>query len=134
MVERSGLTPLLCVGETLDERNRGETKSVVTRQLRAGLAQLDQVELTTSVIAYEPVWAIGTGKNATPEDASTTHGVLRSVLRDLVGDRAAEVRILYGGSVTPANVEQILAADDVDGVLVGGASLEPDSWLSICSA
>jgi len=80
------------------------------------------------------VWAIGSGKNATPEDAAETHGVLRSVLRDLVGDRAAEVRILYGGSVTPANVDQILAAEDVDGVLVGGASLEPDSWLSICSA
>jgi triosephosphate isomerase (TIM) len=128
------LTPLLCVGETLEQRNRGETSSVVTRQLRAGLSQLDQIELTTSVIAYEPVWAIGTGRNATPEDASTTHGVLREALRDLVGDRAAEVRILYGGSVTPANAEQILAADNVDGVLVGGASLEPDSWLSICSA
>lgn len=134
VIERSGLTPLLCVGETLDERKRGETSSVVTRQLRAGLAKLDQIELTASVIAYEPVWAIGTGRNATPADAAETHGVLRRALTDLVGDRAVEVSILYGGSVTPANVAQLLAADDVDGVLVGGASLDVDSWLSICSA
>jgi triosephosphate isomerase len=133
-VERAGLTPLLCVGETLEQRERGETLSVVSRQLRAGLSQLDQIEMTTSVIAYEPVWAIGTGKNATPEDAAQVHGALRTVLSDLVGDRASEVSILYGGSVTPANVAQILAASDVDGVLVGGASLEAFSWLSICSA
>jgi triosephosphate isomerase (TIM) len=134
VVERSGLTPLLCVGETLDERQRGETSSVVTRQLRAGLAELEHAERTTSVIAYEPVWAIGTGQNATPADAAETHGVLRQALCELIGDRAAEVSILYGGSVTAANVSQILAASDVDGVLVGGASLEVDSWLSICSA
>jgi triosephosphate isomerase (TIM) len=125
---------LLCVGETLDERQRGETSSVVTRQLRAGLAELEHAERTTSVIAYEPVWAIGTGQNATPADAAETHGVLRQALCELIGDRAAEVSILYGGSVTAANVSQILAASDVDGVLVGGASLEVDSWLSICSA
>ncbi len=134
IVERSGLTPLLCVGETLDERERGETSSVVTRQLIKGLAQLDQIELTTCVIAYEPVWAIGTGRNATPADAADTHGVLRHALSELIGDRAAAVSILYGGSVTPANAGQILAASDVDGVLVGGASLEVESWLSICSA
>jgi triosephosphate isomerase len=134
IVERSGLTPLLCVGETLDERERGETARVVARQLRTGLAALDQIELTTSVIAYEPVWAIGTGRNATPADAAMTHAVLREVLTDLIGDRAAEVSILYGGSVTPANAAELLAADDVDGVLVGGASLTIDSWLSICSA
>lgn len=134
VVERSGLTPLLCVGETLDERERGVTLDVVTRQLREGLSRLDQAELTTSVIAYEPVWAIGTGRNATPADASEAHGALRQALRDLIGDRAADVSILYGGSVTPANAAAILAADDVDGVLVGGASLEVESWLSICSA
>jgi triosephosphate isomerase len=132
IVERSGLTPLLCVGETLDQRERGETADVVVRQLRCGLANLEQMDITTSVIAYEPVWAIGTGRTATPEDAAETHGVLRSALTELIGDRAAAVRILYGGSVTAANVERILAADDVDGVLVGGASLEVDSWLSIC--
>jgi triosephosphate isomerase len=134
IVERAGITPLLCVGETLQQRERGETSRVVTEQLRVGLSRLTQVELTTSVIAYEPVWAIGTGKNATPADAAETHGVLRHALSDLMGDRAAAVSILYGGSVTPANVAQILAARDVDGVLVGGASLEVDSWLSICSA
>ncbi|HEY7897654.1 MAG TPA: triose-phosphate isomerase [Gemmatimonadaceae bacterium] len=134
IVERSGLTPLLCVGETLAERERGETSSVVTRQLREGLSKLDQIELTTSIIAYEPVWAIGTGKNATPADAARTHGELRAALSDLIGDRAALVSILYGGSVTPANAAEILAADDVDGVLVGGASLQVDSWLSICNS
>lgn len=134
IVERSGMTPLLCVGETLEQREGGDTASVVTRQLRAGLAKLDQLEMTTSVIAYEPVWAIGTGKTATPDDASETHGVLRRALRDLIGDRADEVRILYGGSVNAGNARQIMAAPDVDGVLVGGASLEVDSWLSICSA
>lgn len=134
IVERSGLTPLLCVGETLDERERGNTSSVVTRQLREGLSKLDQIELTMTVIAYEPVWAIGTGLNATPTDASETHGVLRHALRELIGDRASEVSILYGGSVTPANAHQLLAGSDIDGVLVGGASLEVESWLSICSA
>jgi triosephosphate isomerase len=132
--ERSGLTPLLCVGETLDQRERGEAESVVTRQLESGLAELTQRETTTSVIAYEPVWAIGTGKNATAEDASQIHGVLRRALSDLIGDRSAEVRILYGGSVKPDNAAELLDAPEVDGVLVGGASLDVESWLSICSA
>jgi len=133
-VERAGLTPLLCVGETLEERDRGATEEVVLRQLRAGLSELDQREATTSILAYEPVWCIGTGRTATPEDASRIHAVIRNELRDLVGDRAREVRILYGGSVTPANAASLLAAPDVDGLLVGGASLDVESWLSICSA
>ena len=133
-VERAGLTPLLCVGETLEQRERGETAAIVAAQLIAGLSALDQAEVTTSVIAYEPVWAIGTGRTASPADAAETHGMLRRTLRELIGDRSAEVSILYGGSVTTGNVAAILAADDVDGVLVGGASLEVDSWLSICSA
>jgi len=133
-VERAGLTPVLCVGETLDERECGETETVVLRQLRAGLAELDQRETTTSLIAYEPVWCIGTGRTATPEDASQIHALIRGALRELVGDRAADVRILYGGSVTPANASSLLAAPDVDGLLVGGASLEVESWLSICTA
>jgi triosephosphate isomerase len=134
VVERSGLLPLLCVGETLEQRQRGETSAVVTRQLRAGLSKLADVQATTSVLAYEPVWAIGTGKTATPDDAAETHEVLRRALAELIGDNASEVSILYGGSVTPSNAGQILAASDVDGVLVGGASLEVDSWLSICRA
>lgn len=133
-VERAGLTPLLCVGETLEERDRGATEEVVLRQLRAGLSELDQREATTSILAYEPVWCIGTGRTATPEDASRIHAVIRERLRDLVGDRAREVRILYGGSVTPANAASLLSAPDVDGLLVGGASLDVESWLSICTA
>jgi triosephosphate isomerase len=132
--ERAGLTPLLCVGETLEERERGDTQSVVTRQLKIGLSLLTQCDLTTSIIAYEPVWAIGTGRNATPEDAAKIHTVLRAALADLMGDRAAVVSILYGGSVTPTNVSQLLDAPNVDGVLVGGASLDPNKWLSICTA
>jgi triosephosphate isomerase len=130
--ERAGLTPMLCVGETLDQRERGETHDVVVRQLTAGLSKLTQRDVTTSVIAYEPVWAIGTGRTATPHDAGETHTVLRAALGDLVGDRAQDVRLLYGGSVTPANVRDLLDAPNVDGVLVGGASLDVASWLSIC--
>ncbi|HXC25425.1 MAG TPA: triose-phosphate isomerase [Gemmatimonadaceae bacterium] len=132
--ERAGLTPLLCVGETLDQRERGETESVVTRQLKAGLSALTQCDITTSIIAYEPVWAIGTGRNATPDDAAQIHAVLRNALADLISDRAANVSILYGGSVTPTNVRDLLAAPNIDGVLVGGASLDPTKWLSICTA
>ncbi|MEO7218249.1 MAG: triose-phosphate isomerase [Gemmatimonadaceae bacterium] len=134
IVQQSGLTPMLCVGETLDQRDRGHTSAVVTRQLRAGLSKLDHAQATMVVIAYEPVWCIGTGKTATCADIADTHGLLRSVLRDIVGDRASEVRILYGGSVTPETTAQLLASSDVDGVLVGGASLQVDSWLSICAS
>lgn len=130
--ERSGLTPLLCVGETLDQRERGDTESVVCDQLRVGLSELANRRITMSMIAYEPVWAIGTGINATPRDAAQVHGVLRAVLWELIGDAAERVRILYGGSVTSSNASELLAASDVDGVLVGGASLEVESWLSIC--
>ncbi|MGI8510421.1 MAG: triose-phosphate isomerase [Gemmatimonadaceae bacterium] len=132
--ERSGLTPLLCVGETMEQRDRGETESVVTEQLRVGLSQLAQTAITTSMVAYEPVWAIGTGKNATPGDAAQIHSVLRAVLSELIGDASESVSILYGGSVTPSNVAQLLAAANVDGVLVGGASIDVHSWLSICAA
>jgi triosephosphate isomerase (TIM) len=131
--ERAGLTPLLCVGETLDQRERGETEPIVIHQLKSGLASLTQCDVTTSIIAYEPVWAIGTGRNATPEDAAQIHTVLRNALADLIGDRATQVSILYGGSVTLANVTQLLSAPNIDGVLVGGASLDPAKWLSICA-
>ena len=132
--ERAGLTPMLCVGETLEQRERGETESIVTRQLKAGLSMLAQRDVTTSLIAYEPVWAIGTGKTATPNDAAQIHAVLRNALADLVGDKASTVRILYGGSVTPANASSLLAAPNVDGLLVGGASLDPEGWSQIASA
>jgi triosephosphate isomerase len=125
------LIPMLCVGETLAEREAGETESVVRRQLEAGLAAVDPGELPTVLIAYEPVWAIGTGRTATPADAAAIHGVLREALRERVGDRAGQMSILYGGSVNRGNVEALLSAPDVDGVLVGGASLDPDGWAAI---
>ncbi|HEX6252155.1 MAG TPA: triose-phosphate isomerase [Gemmatimonadaceae bacterium] len=127
--QRAGLTPLLCVGEKLDERERGEAEAVVSRQLRAGLASLQQGG--GLLLAYEPVWAIGTGKNATPEDAGAMHQHIRAELRSVLGDRGAGAPILYGGSVTAGNVAALLHAPDVDGVLVGGASLQPGTWSAI---
>ncbi len=128
---RAGLTPMLCVGELLSEREAGETAAVVLRQLHAGLSRLEPGQLTSLAIAYEPVWAIGTGKTATPDDAATVHAVLRKALRELAGERGAKVPILYGGSVNRGNVSELLAARDVDGVLVGGASLDATGWSAI---
>lgn len=128
---RAGLTPLICVGEKLDERERGETIPVVIRQLRAAVAGIDRNHIATSLVAYEPVWAIGTGKNATPADASTVHAKLREELRTLTGERGEAVSILYGGSVNRGNAPALLAASDVDGLLVGGASLDAEGWATI---
>jgi triosephosphate isomerase (TIM) len=128
---RAGLAPMLCVGEKLEERERGETDGVVLRQLRAGLAKLASDEVPRVLIAYEPVWAIGTGRTATPGDASTVHGVIRRCLRDLVGRRADDIPLLYGGSVKPENARALLDAPEVDGLLVGGASLDARAWLAI---
>ncbi|MES2305890.1 MAG: triose-phosphate isomerase [Gemmatimonadota bacterium] len=124
-----GLLAILCVGETLAQREAGETAAVVTRQLRAGLADVDGA--SDLVIAYEPVWAIGTGRNATPADAALVHQTIRTVLVELGFPR--DTRVLYGGSVNAANVAQLLAEPDIDGVLVGGASLDPDVWAGICA-
>ena len=132
-VVEHGLTPVLCVGETIEQRERGETEQVVLHQLRTGLSALAHEAVREAVIAYEPVWAIGTGRTATPDDAAAVHRVIRAALVELVGNGAAEIPILYGGSVTPANAASLLAADQVDGVLVGGASLDPVGWASICS-
>lgn len=129
----AGLTPLLCVGETLDQRERGETTDVVVRQLRTGISLLEPPQVATILVAYEPVWAIGTGRNATPDDASAIHAVIRQELRQVAGDKAARIPILYGGSVNRGNAESLLAARDVDGVLVGGASLDAEGWSSITS-
>lgn len=128
---RAGLTPTICVGETLAQREAGETLAVVKRQLRAAVAGIDAGVVATSIVAYEPVWAIGTGKTATPADAAEVHVVLRAELRSMAGERGAAVPILYGGSVNRSNVDALLAADEVDGVLVGGASLDADQWLAI---
>jgi len=123
-----GLQAMLCVGETLAQREAGETEAVCARQLQAALAGVGpDADL---VIAYEPVWAIGTGKNATPEDANTVHAAIRGVLEGLGLPRTT--RVLYGGSVNTGNVAALLAQSEIDGVLVGGASLDPDGWAAIC--
>ncbi|OYV68394.1 MAG: hypothetical protein B7Z72_08265 [Gemmatimonadetes bacterium 21-71-4] len=127
-----GLTPVLCVGETLDERQGAHTNAVVLRQLRVGVSKLASAQLDQLVLAYEPVWAIGTGRNATPDDAAAVHAVLRSELATLGGPE--RVPILYGGSVSPANAASLLGADGVDGLLVGGASLNPKSWQAVVNA
>ena len=129
-----GLIPVLCVGETIEQRERKETEHVVLHQLRAGLSSLSHAVVAGVIIAYEPVWAIGTGRTATPADAAAVHRVIRGALVELVGEAGREIPILYGGSVTPANAVTLLAADEVGGVLVGGASLDPASWAAICSA
>jgi triosephosphate isomerase len=129
-----GLVPVLCVGETIDERRAGRVEEVVLRQLDAALPALGG-DGERFLVAYEPVWAIGTGETATPDDASAAHATLRARLEAFMGASAAEhVPLLYGGSVKPANAADLLAADDVDGVLVGGASLDPKSFAQIAAA
>ncbi len=129
---RHGLVPMLCIGELLSEREAGQTNTVVLRQLRAGIADLSNDVVASMAIAYEPVWAIGTGKTATPADASAVHHEIRVLLRERLGDRADDVPILYGGSVNTANAAVLLGTQEVDGVLVGGASLDVEGWSSIC--
>lgn len=131
----AGLRPVLCVGETLEEREEGRLYEVLSRQLGTALRELDQEERRAVSYAYEPVWAIGTGRTARPEDAAEAHGILRKRIAHLTGEEAArEAPILYGGSVKPSNIEELLAAEGVDGVLVGGASLDPQSFAAICAA
>jgi len=129
-----GLVPVLCVGEKIEEREAGETDAVVLRQLRAGLAGLGADDLRRVIIAYEPVWAIGTGRTATPDDASSAHAAIRAELRAIGGSETDEIPILYGGSVNVGNASTLLSAPGVDGLLVGGASLDPESWATICGA
>jgi triosephosphate isomerase len=124
----AGLVPLLCVGETLAERDAGHTLAVVVRQLAGGLGPVDRVALSRVVVAYEPVWAIGTGRNATPGDAAAVHREIRAWLQ---GRGSASPRVLYGGSVNAKNVAALLAEPELDGVLVGGASLDPESWAQL---
>ncbi len=132
LVAQARLTPILCVGETLEDRESGAAATVVERQLAAGIAEMDDTQVGAMMLAYEPVWAIGTGKTATPEDASDIHGVLRRALAERIGEKAAAgVPILYGGSVNRGNASTLLSSPDVDGLLVGGASLDPDGWSSI---
>ncbi len=131
----SELRPILCVGETLAEREAGKEKSVLETQLRGGLAGVTSADLLETVIAYEPVWAIGTGKTATSEQAQECHAHVRAVLAELTDQATADkVRIQYGGSVKPANAKELLSQPDIDGALVGGASLEPRSFVEIVKA
>ena len=123
------LTPIVCIGETLDQRERRETFDVLDRQIRDGLDGLTADQLAKLVIAYEPVWAIGTGRNATPVQAGEAHGHIRQRLRQWFGGEAAErCRLLYGGSVKPSNIADLVVHPDVDGALVGGASLDPGGF------
>jgi triosephosphate isomerase len=128
----AGLAPIMCVGETLDERERGETLAVLDRQVKDGLDGLAAGSLADLVVAYEPVWAIGTGRNATASQAAEAHAHIRRRLRQWLGaDVADACRILYGGSVKPDNIGELIAEPDVDGALVGGASLDVQSFVAI---
>ncbi len=128
----AGLIPIVCVGETLEERDGGEMPAVLTRQLRGGLDGLSAEQVGGLVVAYEPVWAIGTGRTASAAQAVEAHAHIRSTLGDAFGaDAADSCRILYGGSVKPGNVRELVAEADVDGALVGGASLDPESFHQI---
>jgi triosephosphate isomerase len=130
----AGLTPILCVGETLAERDAGRTQAVIDAQLEGGLAGISNADVEKAVIAYEPVWAIGTGRNAAPQQAQEVHAFIRGRLRLRSPTAAEKVRIQYGGSVKPDNAADLLGQPDVDGALVGGASLKSADFLAIVRA
>lgn len=129
---RGGIIPILCVGELLAQREAGTTNDIVLRQLEVGLSELSPDAIASMAIAYEPVWAIGTGKTATPSDASTVHGAIRSALDKRLGKSSGDVSILYGGSVNAGNAKSLLSTPGIDGLLVGGASLDVEGWAAIC--
>lgn len=131
---KKGLVPIVCVGESLAERESGQTDAVIRRQIEAVLAAVDASALEKMVIAYEPVWAIGTGKTATPEMAQSVHATLRASVGQASGPAASAVRILYGGSMKPDNARELLAMPDIDGGLIGGASLSAPDFLAIIKA
>jgi triosephosphate isomerase len=130
--QQAELTPIVCIGETLEERERGETLAVLDRQIKAGLDGCSGDHIAALIVAYEPVWAIGTGRNATPAEAGEAHAHIRRRLREWFGGAHADrCRILYGGSVKPENIRELIGLEDVDGALVGGASLESRSFAAI---
>ena len=131
-VFKHDMTPIMCVGETLEEREAGTTEAKVDNQVRDGLAGVKPEQVASMVIAYEPIWAIGTGKTATSEDAQAVCAMIRAVTAEVAGaDAAAAVRIQYGGSVKPANAKELMGMADIDGALVGGASLDPEEFAKI---
>ncbi len=127
-VLRHGMVPIVCVGETLEEHTAGQTDARVHGQTLAAFAGVKADQAATAVVAYEPIWAIGTGRNATPDDANGTICVIREALRSRYGEVADAIRILYGGSVKPGNIAELMAMPEIDGALVGGASLDPDDF------
>ncbi len=130
-----GLTPIICVGESLEQREQNETEQVVSRQVSAALEDLSEEQVMSSIIAYEPIWAIGTGKTATADDANDVCRAIRETILDGFGEEVAEaVRIQYGGSVKPDNIEELLSKDHIDGALVGGASLQVESFVKLLEA
>ncbi|MBA3927386.1 triose-phosphate isomerase [Listeria rustica] len=132
---KHGMTPIICCGETLEQREAGQTNEWVSGQIRAALKGLTEEQVAKSVIAYEPIWAIGTGKSSTSKDANDTCAVVRQTVAEAVSKEAADaVRIQYGGSVKPENIAEYMAQSDIDGALVGGASLEPASFLALLEA
>jgi triosephosphate isomerase len=130
----AGLVPILCVGETEEEREAGETERKLRQQVQIDLADVPEAELSQIVVAYEPIWAIGTGNTATPVQAQEAIAFVRALLGDRSRDAAAQVRVLYGGSMNPGNAEELLAQPDIDGGLVGGASLDPGDFARIVAA
>ena len=134
MALQAGITPILCLGETLDEREDAVTEAVVARQLDAAINVSGIAGIAQSVIAYEPVWAIGTGKVASPAQAQAVHAFIRDRLAQLDSEVAQQVRILYGGSMNPANAAELLSQPDIDGGLIGGAALKADDFLAIAQA
>lgn len=129
---KKGLKPIMCVGETLVEREAGKLNEIINRQVTGGLKDVSAEEMKKVVVAYEPVWAIGTGKTATPEQANEVHALIRQKVKSLYSEDIANgLRIQYGGSVTPENVSSLMAKPDIDGALVGGASLKPESFAAL---
>jgi len=134
VAQEFGLLPILCVGETLPQRQSGATEEVIAAQLQAVIERVSDTAWQQAVVAYEPVWAIGTGMTASPDQAQSVHAHIRALLAERAGDIADGIRLLYGGSVNPGNAARLFAEPDIDGGLIGGASLQAESFLGICRA